>query len=119
MESTPVHSGAAMRPIRSAVSSVTIALLLATAMASLPASAEGVRGGDRASRTFRTMQAEAYALAGFELVVITAAVSDEAHDAQPVGAIPFEAIADVSGPVGHEREDIIAGLRTLPPPARC
>ncbi len=116
MRDSSFQSG--FRPARSAMSGWTLALLLATALASLPATGEGGRAGERAARALRTMQAEAYAIAGIELVAYSTLAEHQATawahpDAAHIYASPHRATSSLF------EADVVAGLLNLPPPARA
>lgn len=96
----------------------TLALLLATVMASLPASSEGVRAGERAARALRTMQAEAYAIAGLELVAIATMARHESP-MRDDGAVELTRAQDIPFVSARFSADVEAGLWNLPPPARA
>lgn len=119
MRETTAHPDARnARAARSAMSGWTLALLLATALASLPASSEGVRAGERAARALRTMQAEAYSIAGLELVAIATMARRESPmwDDRSAESLRAQGLHFASS---RFAADVDAGLWNLPPPTRA
>lgn len=120
MDHMQAQSGVSGRVPRSHMSGLTIALLLVTALASLPA-AESVSGRtpDRSARAARTLQPESVINTGFELVAFATLAGAHAPNViEPVeGRVVVGAVDSASPPVRFA--DVTAGLMNLPPPRRA
>lgn len=118
MDHVQAHPGDNARSARPHMGGLTIALLLVTALASLPAESFGAgRMAERAARAARTLQSDTILSAGFDFVVLATLATAEAP--HWLDQHPAERDLDraTDAPPIDRSADVAAGLMNLPPPA--